>query len=800
MGFTPGQLYKNITALGEDFSEGDGEGKLLLEKNIPYVDYCKKMARKFPAYTRGAKFPEQHEKAINFLGWKLSAGEFQAAVKGTFVQYIIPLVIIVILLFVFGIGIEIGEFSSTAFMDGGLFAKINPDLASQYNLFFAITLMLFMALGAKIYELYSYPITEADAEKNRSLTYVPEMVGYMIMSMKLVPNLEKAIEFSAKHGKGKIANDFKKLIWDFQIGIHTSISEGLDSLAYSWGEYSSELKESLMKIRASVMEPSESHRYALLDKTMLEVLDSVKEKMEDYARSLNQPSMMLFYLGVLLPLILIIVLPVGSAFSGSAMATTEVLFLVYCVAIPAAAFYFAKKVISQRPPTYEPPFIDDNFRGLPPKWQMDNKLDARMVAILIFIIGIILSVTLSTQGFPPKFILGDDEILSQMQFLPPDLDLGELSENVGRDPDYFAGVTILEIGNTTIPLDFFVFQIYDIRQGQRYNILIAEGLNDRDAFEMATKDYLIFTSNPKNDPTKFILWSGIIITLVVVASFLLYHKNIYKRRAQLEIIQMEDEFKESMYVIASRMGENKPVESALKQTTEFLPNLTISKRVFAKTVENIELMGLPLEGAVFDPVYGSMKGIPSKILHTAMKLLVDSVSLGVEVASRTLMSLSLQMENMDKVNKSLKVMVSDVTTTMTTMAVFIGPIVLGITVALQRVIMMTLAGVVSDPAISDAQTDIGGIGAIAGNTLDINQLFSLTVSEFQKFASPLVFLIIISIYVIEILIIMIYFTTKIQEDNDLLFKINLAKYLPIAVTIFLITALISSMAVGGMLS
>lgn len=800
MGFSPGQLYKNITALGEDFSDSDGEGKLLLQKNHPYVDYCKKMARKFPAYTRGAKFPEQHEKAVNFLSWKLSAGEFNAAVKGTFVQYIIPIIIIIILAFVFGIGVEIGTFNSTEILQGSLFSRVSTDLAVQYNLFFAIAIMLFGALGAKIYELYSFPIVEADAEKNRSLTYVPEMVGYMIMSMKLVPNLEKAIEFSAKHGKGKISDDFKRLIWDFQIGVHSSISEGLDALAYSWGEYSSELKEALMKIRASVMEPSESHRYALLDKTMLEVLDSVKEKMEDYARSLNQPSMMLFYLGVLLPLILIIVLPVGSAFSGSAMATTEVLFLVYCVAIPFAAFYFAKKVISQRPPTYEPPVIEDNFKGLPPKWQMDNKLDARMVAIIILLVGVIISIVLSTQGFPPKLLLGDDEFSSQMQFLAPDLDLGTLSENIGRDPDYFAGIAVLEIGATRVPLDFFFVQIYDIRQGQRYQILVSEGFDESTAYESASKDYLIFTSNPQNDPTKYILWSGLIITLVVVASFLIYQRNIYKRNAQLEIIKMEDEFKESMYVIASRMGENKPVESALKQTTEFLPNLTISKRVFSKTVENIELMGLPLEGAVFDPVYGSMKGIPSKVLTTAMRLLVDSVSLGVEVASRTLMSLSLQMENMDKVNKSLKVMVSDVTTTMTTMAVFIGPIVLGITVALQRVIMMTLAGVVSDPAAGGVIGDDFGVGGMTGGaTMNISGLFELSVSEFQRFASPLVFLIIISIYVIQILIIMIYFTTKIQEDNDLLFKLNLAKYLPIAVSIFIITALISSLAVGGML-
>jgi hypothetical protein len=267
---------------------------------------------------------------------------------------------------------------------------------------------------------------------------------------------------------------------------------------------------------------------------------------------------------------------------------------------------------------------------------------------------------------------------------------------------------------------------------------------------------------------------------------------------------MEDEFKESMYMIASRMGENKPVENALKQAKDFLPNLMVSKRIFGKTVENIELMGLPLENAVFDPVYGAMKGIPSKIISTAMRLLVDSVTLGVEVASRTLMSLSLQMENMDKVNKSLKELVSDVTTTMQTMALFIAPMVLGITTALQKVVMMTLASVVSSNEMDQASlNDIQGIGNISGlegmGQMNVNSLFKVNVQTFASFATPLMYMVIIGIYVALIVIILTYFTTKIKEDNDLLFKINLSKALPIAMAVYFITTIIANIAVSSVM-
>ena len=407
------------------------------------------------------------------------------------------------------------------------------------------------------------------------------------------------------------------------------------------------------------MEPSEAKRYQLLDKTMSEVLESVKDKMGDYARSLNQPSVMLFYIGVLLPLLLVIILPIGSAFSSTPFATTPVLVMIYCVLIPMFAFNFAKGVIKKRPATYEPPFISDNFAGLPPKWgaRINNSVvDVRLICIGILVVGFVLSFFLSVEGLPPKSLFLNSEV--PFQIIPADKQLDEVyAEKVIR------GVSSGKNYYEKVGLDLYAIQINHeffgggIKEGDYYNLLVNQGVDPKIAEQRVFKEKLEFTSSAQNDTTKYIFWSGVIFTIVLAFSVGLYYRNIYKRKAQEQIIQMEDEFKESMYMIASRMGENKPVENALKQARDFLPNLLVSRRIFAKTVENIELMGLPLENAVFDPVYGAMKGIPSKLLSTSMRLLVDSVDLGVEVASRTLMSLSLQMENMDKVNKSLQEMV-----------------------------------------------------------------------------------------------------------------------------------------------
>jgi hypothetical protein len=783
---TLGEMYSSISITQEDF-EGAEEGRSRMPKMDPFVKYCKDMHRKYPNFARG-QIPDAQREAIDFLGWRITPGDFNAAVKGTFMQAIIPIAILIAVIFAFGMGFDIGDFNPASYIGGAILLNMFGEAAFQF--FMIISLMLVGIAGMAMYFVYSYPIGAANKEKNLALTYVPEIVGYMIMSMKLVPNLEKAIEFSAKHGKGKVADDFKKILWDFQLGVYNSVAEGLDALAYRWGTYSPELKEALMRIRACVLEPEESKRYQLLDKTMLNVLDGVKSKLEEYARGLSQPSVTLFYMGVLLPLILIIILPVGSAFSGAPLARPEVLLIIYCGIIPAMAFFYAKSVVEKRPPTYEPPIIPDRFAGLPPKWALKTKnghIDSRLVFLVIVVFGILISYFVSTQGIPPKFLFGEDDDFA-VQLIPPDKSMEELMVQAGNAEDYF-GKKTFDLGPLTYPVED-VF--YELKEGTYYKQLRDSGLDDTAAEGMVVKDRLIFVSSG-NDPTKYLFWSGVILSLVGGVSFILYYGNIYKRRAQLEIMAMEDEFKESMYLIASRMGENKPVENALKHARDFLPNLVISRRIFGKTLENIELLGMPLEAAVFDPAYGALKGIPSDILKTSMRLLVDSVSLGVNVASRTLMSLSLQMENMDKVNKSLKDMVAEITGTMQTMALFIAPMVLGVTTALQKVVMNTLAGVISDPS-ADMDADL--MSSTGQTPIDVEQLFKVNPADFQTFASPLQFLIIISIYVIMIVIIMTYFTTKVQEDNDLLVRINLAKALPIAVTMYVLSVLASNMFIA----
>ena len=748
----PGEWYKKIVLPS---SEGEEERKLTRRTNPGFVTFCKSIQKRFPSLGEGAKLEDKHKEAIDFLGWDLTAEELSAASKFALFASLIAGALAAAASFVTPLG------------------EMVADLVGEQMVFVYILMPFVVAAFFLTRYVQSYPVNAAEREKTKALTYVPEMVGYMIMSMKLVPNLEKAVEFSAEHGTGKIADDFKRLLWDVQLGVNNTVSEALDLLAYRWGKYSDEFKQALMRIRASVLENSEAKRYQLLDSTMVSILDSIRGKMEQYARDLSQPSVLLFYLGVLLPLILIIVLPVGSAFSGTAMATPLLLIILYNITIPGATFLFARDVISRRPPTQAIPEIPDNFPGIPRKNQMllgKSRLDRRMAVMAILVVGAAASLFISAEGFPPKMLVGDDGF----QLMAHDKTLKEVMDREGKPVNW-----------------------YD--DDGPYFERLRKSYGEEQAREALENERLQFFLKAENDVTPYGLSFGILFTVVSAASVFVYYGNIYKRKAQLDILKMESEFKDSLYILASRLGENKPVEEALKHTRNFLPDFRISQRIFGRTIENIELLGMPLHAAVFDVNYGSMKNLPSKTIQTGMKIMVDSVKLGVNVAARTLISLSLQLRNSEKVNETLSVLISDTTGMMKSMAVFIAPVVLGVTTALQKVVMLTLSTIQSSNLEKTFESLNESSGSVPFNVSSITSSggFGISGASFSEMVTPLQFLLIVGIYVIELVIIMTYFTTRIQEDNKLLFYINLAKNLPVAVAMFLASVIVSGVVVGG---
>ena len=188
----PGEIYSSISVDSRDFSKPSD--KLTKRTSNKYVTLCKKVHQKFPSLGVNGKYNEEYQKAIDFLDWDLTAEEYTATTKFVLFAGLFLALLISGLSYFF------------------LYTPISEAFGSSMMAFFLIFGIPFGLFIFAFISVQRYPLKKVSDEKIKALTFVPEILGYMIMSMKLVPNLEKAIEFASEHGHGKIAEDLKKLV------------------------------------------------------------------------------------------------------------------------------------------------------------------------------------------------------------------------------------------------------------------------------------------------------------------------------------------------------------------------------------------------------------------------------------------------------------------------------------------------------------------------------------------------------------------------------------------------------------
>ncbi len=690
---------------GTGLYTGEKAVKQYVEK--PRIDWFSKYVnfanKHFESYGKNAKLTQQQREIFEFLNYKINAQEFRAAEVGAMIFGLIATIVVVLLL-----AIIFKSFSSPFLLVGSLLA-------------FMIPLVAFMRVAY-------HPQMEAKREQTLALGYMPEIVNYMISSMRLTPNLEKAVEFTASHGRGKIAEDMKKIIWDVQLGKYPSVEEGLDVLAYKWGKYNDDFKQALMLIRSSLLESNDAKREALLEKAAADVLEGTKEKMDHFARQLSQPTVYLYYFGVLLPLMMAIVLPIGGTLAGGdfPLARPEILALIYIFGLPLGLYILGSAILGSRPPTYIAPEIGENYPGLPSKGSM--KLGS--VNLPIVPVALLVLIAVVAGGF----------YLDQMLTVAP-LSQFEITDALAATPH---------------------IELFGIPPGELYIGMLT----------------LLAT----------------IIGVALAISIYLYGTYSARKKIQDEIREMEGEFKDAIYVLASRLGENRPLEDALKHAVEFLPNSKIATKIFRKTLDNITSMGMTIDDAVFNPNFGALKNIPSKTLENGMRLTIDSIGLGVNVAAKSLIGLALQLRNAEKIDSMLRNLLSSVTSMLKTMGTYIAPIVLGVVTSLQGVIVNALS---SNCADAPAQASAPGAAGFGGGS-NLSSMFCKPPGEEAASTDPATFTFIMGIYVIEVVIILTYFNSQVEDSNNKLHTyIEISKALPIATIIFALVAYFAGTSIGA---
>jgi hypothetical protein len=209
---------------------------------------------------------------------------------------------------------------------------------------------------------------------------------------------------------------------------------------------------------------------------------------------------------------------------------------------------------------------------------------------------------------------------------------------------------------------------------------------------------------------------------------------------------------------------------------------------FFKTVNtNIQQLGMSLEQAIFNSRRGAIIYYPSSLISMSMRILIESVKKGLQVAARALMSISEYIKNIQKINERLRDLLAEVVSDMKSNMTFLAPLLAGIVVGLGAMITFILNKLKTMMDFG-AGADIPGVGGLGALTkiFDVTQIipsYYLQVS--------------IGIYIIEIIFILTATLVTVDSGEDKLKKTyETGRNLFIGGFLYVITALIAILALS----
>lgn len=184
--------------------------------------------------------------------------------------------------------------------------------------------------------------------------------------------------------------------------------------------------------------------------------------------------------------------------------------------------------------------------------------------------------------------------------------------------------------------------------------------------------------------------------------------------------ELEREFASALYQFANVLDQGEPIENAMRMTATSTEG-TESSQFFLDTIRNVEQFGLPLEMAIFDKEYGSIKYFPSSLVRNIMQVIVESADRGPRAISMTAMSISKYLQNLQNVQNKVEDLLSESITSMRFQGLFLIPMVAGVVVGMSQLITSIIAsiGAQMSQMFAPGEGAIGGGGMMMGGLLNI---------------------------------------------------------------------------------
>ena len=483
-------------------------------------------------------------------------------------------------------------------------------------------------------------------------------IFYVVTYMRHTSNLEKAIEFASQHLAPPLSLDLKKILWDVETEKYSSVKESLDMYLETWKKWNLEFIEAFHLIESSLYEGEESRRLNALDKALDVILDETYEKMLHYAHNLQNPITMLHMLGIILPILGLVILPLVVSFMENVK--WYHLAVIYNVLLTVIVYYLGKNILSRRPTGYGDTDIAEENPELKKYRNILIKIGNQEIQITPLIISVFVGVVL--------FLIGLSPLIFHAIGIP-DFGLG------GEDL-------------TSSCKQKYCFLEYRISAVSNQEI---------GPYGLGAALASLFV------PLSF----GIAIGLY----YRLKSKNVIKIREKAK--QLELEFAGALFQLGNRLGDNLPVEIAVGKVADVMEG-TVSGSFFQLVSLNIKSLGMGIEKAIFDPLHGALVSFPSNLIESSMKVLTQAIKKGPLIAAQALTNVARYIKEIHKVNERLKDLMADIIASMKSQIKFLTPAIAGIVIGITSMITSILGKLSAQ--LSQVTSSVGGAEAAAAPT------------------------------------------------------------------------------------
>lgn len=547
-----------------------------------------------------------------------------------------------------------------------------------------------------------YPYYLANSWRMKASNQMVLCIFYVVTFMRHTSNLEMAIEFAADHLSPPLSMDLKKVLWDVESNKYPNVKEALDMYLETWRKWNIEFVEAFHLIESSLFEPSEDRRLTLLDKSLDVILTETYEKMLHYAHNLSSPITMLHMLGIILPILGLVILPLVVNFMGNVQWFH--ISTLYNILLPIGVYFMGKSILSKRPTGYGDTDVSETNPELKKYKNVIIKLFGMEISINPLMLSVGIGLILLLIGFSPLIMhsmgIGDFGFGSEDMSTPCGLKYCMLGYRISK------ATTGPMVGQEIGPF------------GLGSSIL------------------------------------SLVITMALGLSIGLFYKlrskNIIKIREKAK--KLEDEFASAIFQLGNRLGDGLPAEIAFGRVAEVMQD-TVSGGFFNVVSTNITKLGMSIQEAIFNPKTGALVFFPSKLIESSMKMLIQSIKKGPKVAAESLVNISRYIKEIHKVNERLKDLMAEIISSMKSQIKFMTPAIAGIVIGITSMI----TSIIGKLGTQLSQYAEEGTGTSAQSTI---------ISLFGDGIPTFYFQLVVGVYVVQIIYILTVLSNGIENGSD----------------------------------